>query len=331
MKTYDVITVGSATEDVFAKSDAGLITIKSSDGNAELLAYPLGSKIRMVELDFQIGGGGTNTAVSFSRLGFKTAYLGCLGKDGRADDVLSCLKKEKVSFIGYQDNVRTNFSVILDSLQEDRTILTYRDASNKLDIKKINKTNIHARLLFSSSLEEKGFETIVALAKLCKERGIKVAFNPGTYNAKQGMAGILPLAKNLDILILNKDEAKIITGKETLNEQFKTFRNSGINTIAITLGKHGAALLHKDIIYSTIPAKVKVVETTGAGDAFASALCAGLLMKDDPIFALKLGMLQAESTIQYKGAKNILLSKKAALHMLAKDRRPIEKTIFRGE
>ncbi|MFH1917354.1 MAG: carbohydrate kinase family protein [Nanoarchaeota archaeon] len=322
---YDVITVGSATEDVFAKSDANLITIRSPQGNSTLLAYPLGSKIRMQELDFQIGGGGTNTAVSFSRFGFRTAYLGCLGNDGRADDVLSCLKKEKVHFIGYQDNVRTNFSVILDSMQEDRTILTYRDASNKLDFKKINTAKIKAKLLFSSSLEGQGFITIVAIAKLCKERGIMVAFNPGTYNAKQGMAGILPIAKNLDIIILNKDEARTITGKETIIEQCKAFRALSIPTIVITDGKRGSNVYHGKTLYSTIPAKIKVHETTGAGDAFASAFCTGMLMKKDPVFALTLGMIQAESVIQHKGAKNKLLTRREALKRIAHDRRKITK------
>jgi ribokinase len=325
---FDVITLGSATEDVFAKAEADLITIKSPTGESELLAYPLGSKIRMKALDFQIGGGGSNTAVSFSRLGFKTAYLGCLGKDGTAREVLSLHNKEKVAFIGYQDNVRTNFSVILDSMENDRTILTYRDAGNKLNYAKVNKAKIHARLMYSSSVEEEGFRTLVKLAKLCKERDILVAFNPGTYNAKQGMAAIKPLAKNLDILVLNKDEAKSITGKDDLQSMFKAFRNLGVGIIAITDGKNGSHALFGDTMYSTLPAKVKVVETTGAGDAFASAFCAGILMKNDPVFALKLGMIQAESVIQYKGAKNILLTKNAALRLLKKDRRKITRVKF---
>jgi ribokinase len=318
---FDVITVGSATEDVFAKSDADLITIRSPTGNSELLAYPLGSKIRMMELDFQIGGGGTNTAVSFSRLGFRTAYLGCLGKDGTARDVISLLKKENVAFIGYQEDVRTNFSVILDSMRDDRTILTYRDASNKLDYKKINKNKLRSRLVYSSSLEEQGFETIVALAEHCRKNGIMFAFNPGTYNAKLGLEGFSRIGKYLDIIILNRDEARVITGKVDMHEQFIVFRNLGIAIVAITDGKEGASLLHGTTITSTKPIPVKVVETTGAGDAFASALCAGILMKNDPVFALKLAMIQAESVIQYKGAKNILLTKKEALQRVAKDHR----------
>jgi ribokinase len=73
---YDVITVGSATVDVFVKTEAELIEITKKGSEEELIAYPTGSKILIQQLDFKIGGGGTNTAVAFARLGLKTAYLG---------------------------------------------------------------------------------------------------------------------------------------------------------------------------------------------------------------------------------------------------------------
>ncbi len=97
---YDVITVGSATVDVFAHTESELITIKTSHGKEELIAYPSGSKILIDRLEFKIGGGGTNTAVSFSHLGLKTAYLGKIGNDENGEKVLKLLKKEKIDFVG---------------------------------------------------------------------------------------------------------------------------------------------------------------------------------------------------------------------------------------
>ncbi len=94
---YDIITVGSSTVDVFAKTkSSGLIKIMDSKGETDLLAYPTGAKILVTELDFTTGGGGTNTAVSLARLGHKVAYLGKMGCGSNAQRIIDELKKEKV-------------------------------------------------------------------------------------------------------------------------------------------------------------------------------------------------------------------------------------------
>ena len=72
---YDIITVGSSTVDVFVNTDSELIKIKTAKSEEELIAYPAGTKLIIKDLNFTIGGGGTNTAVAFSRLGFKVGYL----------------------------------------------------------------------------------------------------------------------------------------------------------------------------------------------------------------------------------------------------------------
>ena len=91
---YDIITVGSATVDVFANTKySELIKIKTTEKEIDLLAYPSGSKILIKELKFTTGGGGTNTAVALSKLGHKVGFLGKLGCDENADFILKKLKE----------------------------------------------------------------------------------------------------------------------------------------------------------------------------------------------------------------------------------------------
>src|SRR3989344_1059516 len=119
---YDVITVGSATLDVFAKTKfSELIKIMDSKGETDLLAYPTGSKILIEELEFTTGGGGTNAAVALSRLGHKTAWLGKLGKDENSDYILKKLKEEKVDSLAVRGKAYGGYSIILDSIEHDRT------------------------------------------------------------------------------------------------------------------------------------------------------------------------------------------------------------------
>src|SRR3989338_9445401 len=97
---YDIITVGSATLDVFAHAKfSETIKIKDPKGETSLLAFPLGAKIIIEDIDFTVGGGGTNTAVALSRLGFKTGYIGKLGKGTNSDFIHRELKKEKVDLL----------------------------------------------------------------------------------------------------------------------------------------------------------------------------------------------------------------------------------------
>ena len=94
---YDVITVGSSTVDVFAKTKfSELIKIMDSRGETNLLAYPTGSKILVEELEFTTGGGATNTAVSLARLGHKVACLTKTGAKSNSRRIVDDLKKEKI-------------------------------------------------------------------------------------------------------------------------------------------------------------------------------------------------------------------------------------------
>ena len=96
---FDVITVGSATVDVFAETSSELVKFVTAQGEKDFIAYPSGSKILISSLNFLVGGGGTNTAVSFARQGFKTAFLGKLGNDEPSYQVLHLLERENISFL----------------------------------------------------------------------------------------------------------------------------------------------------------------------------------------------------------------------------------------
>ncbi|MDP1695865.1 MAG: carbohydrate kinase family protein [archaeon] len=298
---YDIITVGGANADVFLKTKAETITHE----NHRDICYRLGEKLLIDKLTLKTGGGGSNTAVAFSRLGLKTAFLGLLGKDIYADMILKELKKEKVDFIGKTKFGNTGYSIILPSHGE-RTILVFKGLNNELSWKDVPQNKIKAKWFYLSTLLGTGLETIEKLAAHAKKNKIKVAANMSIYLAKQGFKTLSPFLKNIDILILNKEEAIALSHSINIKDAIKKI-SVYVKTIVITDGFNPALAFDGKKIYTKKIKRINPVEKTGAGDAFAAGFIYGMI-KNKPIpICLSYGHKEALSVMKHIGAKDDLL------------------------
>src|SRR3989344_3809760 len=316
---YDVITVGSATVDVFAKTHfSELIKIIDPKGETDLLAYPSGAKILIDELDFTTGGGGTNTAVALSRLGHKVAFLGKLGEGTNSDFIHKNLIKEKIQLLCAHGNGNAGYSVILDNLEHDRTILTYKGANDKLLWKDIPLKKLKTKWFYFSAMMGESFRTSEKLAEFAQKNKIKIAFNPSSYLAEKGSGYLKNILNRAELLILNKEEACLLVGHDGMDGLLLRLKGLGPKTAVITDGKHDLHAIDKNHIYSAKPPLVKVLDSTGAGDAFAASFLSGMLRKNDIEFAIRLGVANAQSVVKNYGAKNILFSYPAALKSIKK-------------
>lgn len=316
---YDVIAVGSATVDAFIHTDRSeLIKIMSAKGEEDLIAYPSGSKLLANRLSFEIGGGGTNTAVTFSRMGLKTAYLGKIGRDANSEHILNLLKKEKIKFVGVRSNSQSAFSVILDSIEHDRTILTFRGCVSELKYSEIKKNNLKTNWFYFSSMMEESFRTLEKLAGFAMNNKIKVAFNPSSYLARQGFVFLKKILEKTHLLVLNKEEAEYLVKSRDIKQQLKLLQEV-VPIVIVTDGKNGAMATNGDYVYQVRPHKTKVVESTGAGDAFASGFLSGVLMGKDIETSLQIGMANATSVISFIGAKEVILTRAQALARIRKN------------
>ncbi|MGD9276115.1 MAG: carbohydrate kinase family protein [Candidatus Pacearchaeota archaeon] len=295
---FDVITFGSALVDIFVNTG---LPEKKND-----ICYPAGSKIKITKTFTDIGGGGTNSAVAFSRLGLKTGCISCLGNDSYGKEILDLLKKEKVKFFGkVKKNAKTDFSIILDSKEKNRTILVNKKTNNEISFGNLNLRGIKTRWLYLSSSLGESFEAQKKLARELRNRGVKIAFNPSEYLIKE--KDIRPLLKICDCLILNLEEAGLLTKEKDLLEGLYKL---GPKIVVITNREKMVSCYDGKKKYFFKPGKVRVVENTGAGDAFASGFVAGQIMEKTIEESLKLGLKESESVISYFGAKNKLLKMK---------------------
>jgi ribokinase len=300
----DIVCFGSAVVDTFVNTDIG--------EKNNFFSYPVGSKILINDLKFDIGGGGTNTAVAFSRLGFRTGCICNVGVDENGKNILNLLKKENVSFIGKIDNSgMTGYSVILDSKGGERTILTYKGVNNDINLHEIQVNNLETKWLYYSALLGKSFSTQKKLADLMHKKGTKLAFNPSSYIIKN--ENYAPLMKICEVLIVNKEEAEMICNrfKKSKYDLLKSLHELGPKIVVITDKNNPAVCFDGECKYSISPHKnIKVVERTGAGDAFASGFVAGLIVNLPMQKCLELALKESESVIRYFGAKNKLIRMK---------------------
>ncbi|MCK4997414.1 carbohydrate kinase family protein [Candidatus Pacearchaeota archaeon] len=296
---FDIVTFGSAVVDTFIDTE---FNKKSQSFN-----YKAGSKILVNNMTTDIGGGATNTAVAFARFGFNTGCICKIGDDNNSNDVLEMLKKEKVKFLGKKSKGATGHSIILDSKDHQRTILTFKGPGNSIKLSEIPK--IKAKWLYYSSMLNESLKTQEKLIKQLSKKGTKLAFNPSEYLIKN--VNLRSMIKLSDILIMNKEEAEILCSKYKKKGSFLDGLISLGAKIAVVTDKNKMIYASDGIKkYSLKPNKIKVIERTGAGDAFAAGFVAGVMANRPIQKCLELGLKEGESVIQYFGAKNKLLKRK---------------------
>lgn len=305
---YDIATVGSATEDVFIATNKFKIQPNQSPVSPIFGCLPIGEKIEVDNIVFDSGGGATNTAVSCARFGLKTACLTKVGADVAGEELIRQLKKEKVaaSFIQKSTNKHTSFSVVLTHPGQDRTILVYRGAASDLKFSDLPLDKITTKWFYLSSLGKKVnlFEQIINYGY---HQRIKIALNPGQEELKLGLKKFKKIGSKINVLILNKEEAEQLLPIKDISELLASLYQEIKTTIAITDGANGAYVYDGQNKFYAPATKNKLVNSTGAGDAFGSALIAGLILKNDLKYALQLAILNSGSVITKIGAKNGLL------------------------
>lgn len=327
---YDVITVGSSTIDVFVYTDkTKSFFIKTLDDEEHYISYPVGSKLIIDQLDFFTGGGGTNTAVCLSRLQLKTGYLGKVGKDIHSQKILEVLKREKIDFLGFKDDYKgnkTGYSIILDSLEKRRTVLTHKGINDYLFYDEIDLGKLKTSWFCMTSMMGESFKTLEKLSEHAKASGIKILFNPSNYLCKEGIGFLKNIFESTAVLVLNEEEAAILVGKKDKLNTLRSLKELGSDIVVITDGEKPVHCMDGDKKHFVLyPPEVKVLETTGAGDAFAASFLAGLIKGGDMEYALKLASVNASSVLRYRGAKEKLLTYDEAKKEMSSAKIKIEK------
>lgn len=316
---FDVITIGTATRDIFLTSPFFKV-LRNKKQWAQCLA--LGGKIEVDKLIFASGGGATNAGVTFARQGFKAASLIRIGKDEASRAILEEFSKEKITPLAVRDkNQITAYSIILLTSSGERTILVHRGASDDLKIKEIPFKKLKSRWAYISP-GNISYPVIEKLFNHFSKNKTLIAFNPSKYYLDMGIKKLTPLLNKTKVALFNREEASYLTGIDYKKEKeiFKKLDEIVDGIVIMTEGNKGVLVSDGKNIYRAGIFKGKLVDRTGAGDAFGSGFVSGLMRKNPkpktqnlkPILehAIRLGSANATSVIEKIGAKEGILTRK---------------------
>lgn len=305
---YDIITIGSATFDIFIQSEEEqIVTVRTPVLKREFLAFEYGEKIDINKVDYELGGGGANTAVNFANLGFKTAVIVKIGKDLNSKLILDNFKKRGVAtdLVKVSDIQKTGFSVILATFDGDRTVLAHRGANTELTEADIPYDILKdSKWLYIAPLSGNSNQVLDPITAFAEEHNVSVAYNVGTTSIKLGLERMKKIIETAEVLIMNRSEASKITGDHDIHQMLTTLHNAEAKVVVITDGRDGAFAYNGKLVYKIPTFPSDVVSTLGAGDAFASTFVGSVAKFGCDIEkAMKYASVNAACVVQHFGAQ----------------------------
>lgn len=320
---FDVLSVGDVVTDAFIRLFKDKAQVVKDDRGGDWLAMPYATKIPFEEAQIVRGvGNAPNAAVSFGQLGLKTGLISNVGNDSEGREIIAALHAKKVDprFIRINPGKRSNYNYVL-WYAEDRTILVNHEKYD-YDWPRFAKKDV-PRWMYFSSISENALDYHDEIADwLDDNSGIRLAFQPGTFQIKAGAHRLRRIYKHTAVLLLNRDEAVAVGGgnRADINDLFDKLHSLGPKTVIITDGSKGAYASDgsKRLKMPVYPDIAPPVERTGAGDAFSSTLVAALAKGLSLEEALRWAPINSMSVVQKIGSQAGLLTERELLHFLHK-------------
>lgn len=256
------------------------------------------------------GGSAANTIVGLARLGIKSGYIGKVGNDAEGQILLEDLKKERVETKAViRSEGRSGTAMILVDDSGNRAILVDPGVNDtisysEIDLEFVKKFKL---LHLTSFICKNGEESFNSQKRLVEEFEL-VSFDPGMPYAERGLKDMLPLLKRTTIFLPNRIEIEKMFGMDYRTSAEECL-SLGIEIVAVKLGSEGCWIKTNHKEFSMKPFRVKVVDTTGAGDAFNAGFIYGYLMGRSLEDCARFGNYIASLCIQHVGARSGLPSK----------------------
>ena len=252
------------------------------------------------------GGSAANTVVGLARLGCKVGFIGKVANDREGKLQIDCFNTEGVDTSGIIQAKQGKSGSVLGFVDKKgaRALYINSGVNDTIEPREINIGYVsQAKFLHLSSFV--GEKSIRAQKKLLANlpSDVKISFDPGSVYARQGFVAIEPIIRSSYVLMPNAVELEQLTGEPDYCKGADFMIEMGVKIVAVKLGSKGCYVTDGRERLRIEPFPVKVVDTTGAGDAFCAGFLYGLINNKSLYECGRLGNFVASRSVMKMGAR----------------------------
>ncbi len=310
IRRKSVLGIGNALIDVLITitDDSVLQKFGLPKGSMTLVDAILSAEIKKETKNsarnIQTGGSAANTIHGIAKLGGQCGYIGKISDDEFGNFYLEDFKKNQINTHFYFSETGTGHATGLISPDSERTFGTYLGAAMELTAEEMSHEIFqNYGILHIEGYLVQNHALIETAMRIAKENGLLVSIDMASFNIVAANLDFLHdmIRKYVDIVFANEDEAQALTGKtpeEALTEI------AGMCKIAVVkLGANGSLIQSGERVIRIDAISAKSIDTTGAGDIYASGFLYALSENLDLEVAGKIGSLLAGNVVEVVGAK----------------------------
>ncbi len=326
---FDLISIGDTRIDNFIKIEDAHVMCNLNKTTCEL-CFKFGTKIPVQEFKSICAGNNSNNAVGAARLNLNTALYAYVGEDAQGERIIDHLKKEGVStkYIMQPKGWETELSTIV-SFKGERTIFVYHQQW-EYKLPDLDKS----KWLYLSSVSASfvKHDLVGQIINYVERSGAKLAFNPGTFQLRAGVKKFPRLLSLAKIMFVNVEEAKLILGYRDeenvpIKKLLKQMQELGPEKVVITDGPNGSYATDGEKNYKLGIFPAKVVDMTGAGDAYSTGCLAALFHNKELPEAMRWGAVNGAACAEEIGPQAGLLTYNKMQEKLKENAKIIAKEI----
>ncbi|MGA2385635.1 MAG: carbohydrate kinase family protein [Candidatus Bathyarchaeia archaeon] len=252
------------------------------------------------------GGSAANTMVGLARLGCKVGFIGKVANDREGKLQIDCFNSEGVDTGGIIQAKHGKSGSVLGFVDKKgaRALYINPGVNDTIEPREINYGyTLETKFLHYSSFV--GEKSLRAQKKLlgALHSDVKISFDPGSVYAQKGFAAIEPIIRSSYVLMPNAGELELLTGEADVPRGADLMLDAGVKIVAVKLGDRGCYVTDGQERLKIEPFKVKVVDTTGAGDAFCAGFLYGLINDKSLQECGRLGNFVASRCVMQMGAR----------------------------
>jgi len=259
----------------------------------------------ILDLEESPGGSAANTSVGLARLGVKTGYIGKIAAGREGQFLLGAFIKEAINTNGIIVSKTGRSGTVIGFVDQkgERALYVDPGVNDSLEFDEINLEYAAGAdfLHLTSFAGDKPFEAQKRLVRTLPDA--KVTLDPGTIYARKGWAELKPLVRKCFAVFPSETELSLLTCKD-YREGAEVLLAEGVKVVGVKLGEKGCYVTDGEEDHLIGPYKVKVVDSTGAGDAFCAGFLYGLLKGKTLRECGILGNFVASRVLRKMGARN---------------------------